>query len=130
MHLPGRVTTELAWYYRAADVLLIPGRGGIVMSEAMAFGLPVVVHQADGTEYDLVLDGVTGLRLSEGACEDFRKALESLHDDPQRCAEMGAEGRRRLQRCWTTDNMVSQIIRAAGYARAARQSRFGSSGER
>ena len=130
VHLPGRVTTELAWYYRAADVLLIPGRGGIVMSEAMAFRLPVVVHQADGTEYDLVLDGVTGLRLSEGACEDFRKALESLHDDPQRCAEMGAEGRRRLQRCWTTDNMVSQIIRAAGYARAARQSRFGRSGER
>ena len=124
VYLPGRVTTKLAWYYRAADVLLIPGRGGIVISEAMAFGLPVVVHHADGTEYDLVCDGVTGLRLSEGGSEHFRNALELLHDNLERCAEMGAEGRRRLQRCWTTDNMVRQITRAADYARATRLSRF------
>lgn len=123
VYLPGRVTTELASYYRAADVLLVPGRGGIVISEAMAFGLPVVVHQADGTEYDLVLDGATGLRLSAGSCDDFRNAVKWLHDDPERCAEMGAEGRRRLERCWTTANMVDQIIRAARYARTARHSR-------
>jgi len=42
--LPGRVVDELPLYYRAANVLLIPGRDGIVISEAMAFGLPVIVH--------------------------------------------------------------------------------------
>ena len=124
VYLPGRVTTDLGWYYCAADVLLIPGRGGIVISEAMAFGLPVIVHHADGTERDLVLHGVTGLRLSHGTCAHFRDALESLHDDPIRCAEMGAEGRRQLEQRWTTDNMVRQITRAAGYARATRRSRL------
>ena len=106
VYLPGRVTSELRWYYLAADVLLIPGRGGIVISEAMAFGLPVVVHQADGTEYDLVRHSVTGLHLPDGSSERFRNALQSLHDDPHRCTEMGAEGRRQLERSWTTDNMV------------------------
>lgn len=122
VYLPGRVTSELQWYYRAADVLVIPGRGGIVISEAMAFGLPVVVHQADGTEYDLVRDGVTGVHLADGTCERFRDALKSLHDDPQRRVEMGAEGRRQLERSWTTANMVREITRAARYARAARLS--------
>lgn len=129
VYLPGRVTRELGWYYRAADVLLLPGRGGIVISEAMAFSLPVVVHQADGTEYDLVQDGVTGLRLPDGTCEHFQRALESLHDDPRRCTEMGAEGRRQLESSWTTHNMVRQITRATDYARATRLSRFRSSRE-
>ena len=53
VHLPGNVTETLPFYYRAADVLMVPGRGGIVISEAMAFGLPVVLHEADGTEYGL-----------------------------------------------------------------------------
>ena len=130
VYLPGRVTRDLGWYYRAADVLLIPGRGGIVISEAMAFSLPVVVHHADGTEYDLVRDGLTGFHLADGTCEHFQHALRSLHDDPQRCAKMGAEGRRQLERCWSTDNMVRQIWRAARYARATRLPRFGSCPER
>ena len=38
----------------SADVVVVPGRGGIVISEAMVHGVPVIVHQADGTEYELV----------------------------------------------------------------------------
>ncbi len=57
----GRVTEELPLYYRATNVLIIPGRGGIIMSEAMAFGIPMIVHQADGTEYDLIKNEESGL---------------------------------------------------------------------
>ena len=117
VHLPGNVSATLPLYYRAADVLVIPGRGGIVISEAMAFGLPVVVHQADGTEHDLVENGVTGVRVTEGRVTDFREALEMLRGDPERRAAMAAASRRVVAERCNTDNMVRQILRAADYAR-------------
>ena len=117
VHLPGSVTGTLPLYYRAADVLMIPGRGGIVISEAMAFGLPVVVHEADGTEHDLVENGVTGVRVAGGGVEDFRQALEMLRGNPERRAAMGAASRRVVEVRCNTDNMVRQILRAAEYAR-------------
>ncbi|MCY4372823.1 MAG: glycosyltransferase family 4 protein [Spirochaetaceae bacterium] len=120
VYLVGKVTEALPLYYRAADVLLIPGRGGIVISEAMAFGLPVVVHQADGTEYDLVRKGGTGGHVSGPALENFRIALEALRCDPERCEAMASASRQAVRSLWTTSNMVSQITRAAQYARSAR----------
>ena len=117
VHLPGNVTGTIPLYYRAADVLIMPGRGGIVISEAMAFGLPVVVHEADGTEHDLVENGVTGVRVAGGGVEDFRAALEMLRENPERRAAMGAASRRIVEARWNTDNMVRQILRAAEYAR-------------
>ena len=119
VRLAGKVTGQLPLYYRAADVVLMPGRGGIVISEAMAFGVPVVVHQADGTEYDLVRNWVTGVVVSAGAVEDFREALEELRNDPVRCAAMGSASRQMVERRWNTGNMVCQIVRAAEYLRAA-----------
>ena len=121
VYLPGRVVDELPLHYRAADVLLIPGRGGIVISEAMAFGVPVVTYQADGTEYDLIQNEVTGLRLAGGSVNDFRKALEFLYHDPIRCAKMGLMGRQLVESRYTTSNMVEQIIRAAQYAKSVRE---------
>lgn len=120
VRLAGKVREALPLYYRAADVLLIPGRGGIVISEAMAFGLPVVVHQADGTEYDLVQDGVTGLRVSGAGVEDFQAALEDLRADPLRRTRMASASQQAVRSLWTTGNMVSQIIHAARCARSAR----------
>ena len=43
---PGRVPWDLmSLYYRAASVFVLPGRGGMVISEAMCHGLPVIVFQ-------------------------------------------------------------------------------------
>jgi glycosyltransferase involved in cell wall biosynthesis len=118
--LPGRVVDELPLYYRASSVLLIPARGGIVISEAMAFGVPVIVHQADGTEYDLVQNEVTGLRLSGGSVNDFRTAIELLQGNPSLCASMGEKSKELLETRYTTDNMAKQILTAARFARKSR----------
>lgn len=120
VYLPGRVVKELPLYYRAADVLLIPGRGGIVISEAMAFGVPVIVHQADGTEYDLVQNEKTGFHLLSGNVNDFFIALEFLLNNPNLCAKMGIMGRQIIESRFTTTNMVHQIVSAAHFAKNAR----------
>jgi glycosyltransferase involved in cell wall biosynthesis len=115
--VPGRVREELPLYYRAADVLLIPGRGGIVISEAMAFGLPVIVHQADGTEYDLVQNGTTGIHLSTGDHNDFRNALEFLLNNQSLCTKMGLMSRQIIESRFKTNDLVEQIVNTAYFAR-------------
>lgn len=119
--LPGRVSDELPVYYRAADVMLLPGRGGIVISEALASGVPVLVHQADGTEYDLVRDGETGERISDGSVKSFRDALERMISDPARLARMGRRAQALARSELNQDAMVRSIIRAAEFARGARR---------
>jgi glycosyltransferase involved in cell wall biosynthesis len=117
VYLPGRVTDSLAHYFRASDVLLVPGRGGIVISEGMAFGLPVVTYQADGTEYDLIQNQTTGFILEKGDLNDFRTTIEFLQNDIKHSAEMGKAGRQLVENQFTTDNMVNQILKAARYAK-------------
>lgn len=120
VHLPGRVSDKLSLYYRAADVLLIPGRGGIVMSEAMAGGVPVVVHQADGTEYDLVDHRITGYRVPSGRVHDFAVALQYLQNNPTLVANMASNCQEVIRRRFHINNMVEQIVRASTFARNAR----------
>jgi len=121
--LPGRVVDDLPLYYRAADVLLVPGRGGIVISEAMAFGLTVIVHQADGTEYDLIKNGENGLLLAEGSLSEFRRAIKYLFGNRKRCRQMGSYGKELIRTQFSTGNMTSNIICAAKYARHHRNGR-------
>ena len=81
----------------------------------------MVVHQADGTEYDLVQDGVTGVRVPGAGVEDFRAALEDLRGDPVRRTAMASASQQAVRSLWTTGNMVSQIVHAARYALSARR---------
>ena len=123
VYIPGRVVENLPIYCRASDVLIIPGRGGIVISEAMTYGIPIVVHQADGTEYDLVENGVNGFRVINGDVETFKKALDFLLDNPDTKIQMGAEGKRLVQTRFTTKNMVESISKAAEFAIRVRTKR-------
>lgn len=110
LHLPGRVVSTLPLYYRAADVLVVPGRGGMVISEAMAWELPVLVHQADGTEYDLIANELTGVRV--GSVGEFEPWIRRLANDPGMARRWGRTGRARLEEAFTTEHMVDSILQA------------------
>lgn len=67
----GRLKDEdLARLMVVADVVVLPGHGGLAVQQALAFGKPVIVGEADGTEIDLVQDGVNGFRLQSGGSVD------------------------------------------------------------
>ncbi len=88
------VMAELA---RAA-VVAIPsqvGAGGdqdgtpVVLGEAMAAGVPVVVSDIGGLT-DHVLDGRTGRVVPAGSAEALARALSDLLDHPERAATLAA----------------------------------------
>jgi D-inositol-3-phosphate glycosyltransferase len=73
---------ELATYYRAADVCIVPSRSesfGLVALEAAACGTPVVAANVGGLRY-VVEDGVTGY-LVEGRDPDaYARLVEHVLD--------------------------------------------------
>lgn len=116
VRLAGNVGTELVDHYVAAHVLLVPGLGGIVISEAMAAGLPAVAYRCDGTERDLIIPGATGTLVPEGSVDAFSEALGSLAQDPDAARRMGAEAQRRLTTDCSSGAMVDTIVGAAADA--------------
>ena len=81
-------------YYAAADIFAFPtlhDPWGLVVNEAMAFGLPVVATDAAGCVHDLV--GDNGLVVPPGNAEELAGALARLLADEALRARMGQRSR-------------------------------------
>jgi glycosyltransferase involved in cell wall biosynthesis len=82
---------ELPAWYAASDALVLPSDAretwGLVVNEAMAAGLPVIVSDAAGCSPDLVEQGRNGFTFP---CGD----VSALADYLERVVALGADGRR------------------------------------
>jgi D-inositol-3-phosphate glycosyltransferase len=90
--LPPRPHHELADYYRAADVCLVPSLTesfGLVALEAAACGTPVVAASVGGLR-SIVVDGETGFLVEGRDPLEWATAVALLLDDRELAASMGA----------------------------------------
>jgi glycosyltransferase involved in cell wall biosynthesis len=71
----GRIVDEADAFFAACDAFVLPGIGGLALNQAMFFGKPCICAQADGTEDDLVVDGVTGWRFRPDDPQSLALAL-------------------------------------------------------
>jgi len=114
---------ELAEAYAASDVLVWPAMDeafGMSLLEAQAAGLPVVAGKQRGVP-DIVSSGVTGLLPAPGDANAFAAAVQSLIDDPEKRARLGAAAARRVReqydvpvaatRLSETLNTVTMVVR-------------------
>jgi glycosyltransferase involved in cell wall biosynthesis len=89
---------QVAAEMRSADVLLLPALEdsfGLVTTEAMASGLPVVVSDHCGSS-ELVADGACGIVVAAGDTRALVDAICLLLEEPRRRHAMGIEARRRM----------------------------------
>ena len=120
--LPG-VTRDIAAEYRAADVFVLPSRYealGLVTTEAMSYGLPVVgFADCPGTN-ELIVDGRSGYLVvpGEDRAESLAHALARLFADPTLRQRMGDAGARAVARMaslasvgdrWA--NLLARVVR-------------------
>jgi glycosyltransferase involved in cell wall biosynthesis len=84
---------ELAPYFAAADLFVLPGTGGLAVQEAMSYGLPVIMGQGDGTNDDLVRPA-NGWQIPPDDPGALKDALRAALSDVPRLRAMGAESYR------------------------------------
>lgn len=110
----GRIPYEdLPAFYRSLDVFAIPSHQegfGIVGSEALACGVPVVSTRCGGP-VDYVLEGETGF-LTDKTPEAMAESLEAIVADRARRQRMGEAGRRLVGERFSTAAFASALAAA------------------
>ena len=90
--------TELGRYYMMADIFVLPsGPGetwGLVVNEAMCFGLPVIVSDVVGCGPDLVRQNENGFVFTLGKIDELATYLNLLASEP---ATRNSFGRKSLE---------------------------------
>jgi glycosyltransferase involved in cell wall biosynthesis len=105
---------ELAQRYVDADVFALLSRHepwGVVVNEAAASGLPLVLSDRVGAARDLVRDGENGFVVPADDIASAARALEQLAADPALRRRMAARSRE-LVRAWDYEASVEAFLAA------------------
>jgi len=91
---------ELAGLYGLAEGLTLPTHSdpwGLVVNEAMACGLPIIVSNVAGCAADLVEDGWNGYVVPPRDSEKLSLAIDSVARSPELRQQMSARSLERIQ---------------------------------
>ena len=105
---------ELPLYLRAADLFVFPSQNrlegfGLVVAEAMASGLPVVIADMPGVR-EVIEPGREGLLVEPLIERDLVARIQELLDDPARRATMGQAARKRAEARYSLEIVARQLL--------------------
>ncbi|MFB9278553.1 glycosyltransferase family 4 protein [Cohnella cellulosilytica] len=90
----------LTSFYRSADVFVMPTRydiWGLVLNEALAFGLPIVTTRGAGAAYSLVEHGVNGFVTAVGDVAGIARGCRALLRDESLRERFGQAARNKAE---------------------------------
>ncbi len=99
---------ELEHYYKAADIFVLPTREdiwGLVINEAMGYGLPIISTDQCVTALELVKEGENGFILPVNSDEKLRDKILLLLSDKQLAYEFSIESNKTISE-YTIENMA------------------------
>lgn len=105
---------DLPEYYIVSDIFVLPSLSdtwGLVVNEAMAFGLSVISTYAVGATYDLVKDGINGFIVNPGNSDELYNALKKLCEDFELRKQMGIKSLE-IIKDYTPENWARAFINA------------------
>ncbi|NBB30771.1 glycosyltransferase family 4 protein [Cellulophaga sp. BC115SP] len=94
---PGVGWQEVPRYLALADVLVLPSYSepwGLVVNEAMACAMPVIVSENCGCAADIVKDGINGFTFNPYDINHFEEILIAVMNDITKLEKMGKESER------------------------------------
>lgn len=113
LHFIGfKAKNELAKYYMTADIFVLPTREdiwGLVVNEAMAYGLPVITTDKCIAGLEMIEDGVNGRIVSVENKELLKGAILNLYNDNQKMASMSENGLKIIKE-YTIEKMARKHI--------------------
>ncbi len=109
-----RQIEELPSYYAAAGCFIHPALiepWGLVVNEAMATGLPVILSTGAGCADDLVEHGANGFVFDPADVSDLARCMTTLAGDADLQTRMRARSREIIAR-WTVDDFAKSLWKA------------------
>jgi glycosyltransferase involved in cell wall biosynthesis len=109
---------DLAGLYALAEALVLPTHSdpwGLVVNEAMACGLPIIVTSVAGCSADLVEDGWNGYVVPPQEPEKLSAAIATLLRNPELKREMSAHSLERI-RNYSPEACAEGLAAAAAFA--------------
>ena len=118
VHFHGRVSGALAPKLCSMDVFVMPGLGGLAISDALCHGVPVLCGIGDGCEGDLV-NGKNGMVLEDTEVDTLVKELRRLVDSPLLVSEMKKHAARTID-TYNINRYIDSISSAIKFVTAGK----------
>jgi glycosyltransferase involved in cell wall biosynthesis len=114
IHFPGfKQVEDLIPYYGLAGVFVMPSSNfeqwGLVVNEAMASGLPVLVSRACGCAQDLVQEGINGFTFDPYDVEEIAKLMIRMSSGKEEL-RVFQEASRRIISHWTPEIFAQNLF--------------------
>jgi len=109
---------SLIAYYALAGAFVHPAlqeQWGLVVNEAMACGLPILVSRTVGAAHDLVVDGENGFKFDPKSVGEITDALTRVAADSTDRAAMAARSREIVSR-WAPEHFAKSLWAGVGRA--------------
>jgi glycosyltransferase involved in cell wall biosynthesis len=103
---------QLKWFYSQCSVFClvsVEDGFGMVISQAMACGLPVI-HTTNTGGGDIVRDGIDGFCIPIRDVEAIKEKILFFYENPDKQAEMGQNALSQAQNTLSWDDYGSKII--------------------
>jgi glycosyltransferase involved in cell wall biosynthesis len=107
-----RNQSELPNFYATADVFVLPSKiepWGLVINEAMCFGLPILTTDRVGAGKDLVQPGLNGFIFPADSVEALENYLTLVLSDSELRREMGIKSREIIRK-WSYETGVNNLV--------------------
>lgn len=114
---------DLPKFLALADLFVFPSQNrlegfGLVVAEAMAVGLPVIIADMPGVR-EVIEPGQEGLLVEPLLASDLAEKVMTLLDHPELARRMGAAGRARAETRYAPPIVAAQLLKLYGDLRAA-----------
>jgi len=109
--------TQIPKFYAISDIFVFPSLGeswGLVVNEAMCFGLPIITTNRVMSSYDLVRHGENGYIVKPEDSQDFQGRLEYLLSHPEERKRMGAVSMEIISK-WNYSQYLKGLLSALDY---------------
>ena len=106
-------TENIAEYFQAADILVVPSRSSEGMSnvilEGMASGLPIIATRV-GAASEMIRHQRSGVLVAPGSTAELAKAMTELLSQSGQREALGASARRSAERRYSIRSVVDAIL--------------------
>lgn len=110
--MPGQVTDGIARYFYEASLFVLPGLGGLAVSDALSHGVPVVATVGDGCEKDLIQNGVNGYYVPEMSLDILVGLISDLYNDRDTLDSIRRGAQKFPEGDFSIENYVDSVVNA------------------